>query len=496
MNPTNDLDGFDDFNFSDGDGDGNGDGNGVGDGLDNFGDFNFSNSDGVSDIGDFNVGDGVGDIGDFNVGDFGDIFDDNSTISSKKRKRGHDELNKLGDGEGFYHKLTVDLDDLHERDEREKKKIQKMLMVINAHGEVCQNCHIDFDSVDISKPFDIERIDGSEITIKARQGEKQIAEITTEICRAEPLTLINFPCSIDSDTLRGSRLDSPFDCTSVLDLNILLSNTTSENLDATLTNFTENIAREFQEDHTIYSNAQHKSQQTYIKENITELLSKNYSVISTNNDCNSVDLYIYDSNGTHKYTIMAPPVRISSVSPDYQDTAMVEEKYNPKVTRSFEELKEYYKFQSSIINKIISNLKQSMVFNHYFFSLPDPDDPEIINNVRFCTTRGSNLLKFMESFRFFSAPECFKKYIIDGSCFSASQKNYDDTISPRKKEKRNKVLEEATVKARGPFYGGKLTKKHSKRTKLSKQAKRTKRAKRAKRSKRAKRTYQTFSRRI
>ena len=141
---------------------------------------------------------------------------------------------------------------------------------------------------------------------------------------------------------------------------------------------------------------------------------------------------------------MAPPVRISSVSPDYQDTATVEEKYNPKVTRSFEELKEYYKFHHSRIDKIILNLKLSMVFNHNFFYLPDPDDPEIINNVRFCTTRGSNLLKFMESFSFFSAPECFKKYIIDGSCFGASQKNYDNTISPRKKEKRKKILERAT----------------------------------------------------
>ena len=458
------------------------DGEGEGDGDIDY--FNFD-GEGDGDIGDFDVGDVVGDIGDFD-GVVSDIFDDKSTISSKKRKRGHDELNKLGDGEGFYHKLTVDLDDLPER---EKKKIQKMLMVINAHGEVCQNCHIDFDTVDISKPIDIERIDGSKMTIKARQDKKQIAEITTETCNVQPLTLINFPCSIDSFTLRGSRLDSLFDCTSVLDLNILLSNTTSENLDATLRDFTENIAREFQEDHTIYSNAQHESQQTYIKENITELLSKNYSVISTNNDCDSVDLYIYDRNGTHKYTIMAPPVRISSVSPDYQDTAMVEEKYNPKVTRSFEELKEYYKFHHTRIDKIISNLKQSMVFTHDFFSLPEPDDPEIINNVRFCTVRGSNLLKFMESFSFFSAPECFKKYIIDGTCFGASQKNYDDTISPRKKEKRNEVLKKATGEARH-LYGGKLTKKHSKRSK------RTKLSKRTKRSKRAKRTYQTFPRRI
>ena len=459
--------------------------------FDNIGDFNFS---------DFNFSNVDGDI-DFGHIDYGNIFHDNSTIhdnstnSSKKRKRGHDELIKLGDDKGFYHKLSGDLDD----SEREKKKIQKMLMVINAHGEVCQNCHIDFDSVDISQPFAMERTVGNpETTIEATQGEKQIAKITTEICRAEPLTLINFPCSIDSVTLRGRELDSPFTCSSIIDLNILLSNTTIENLDATLRDFTEKIDSEFQKDYTEYSDKSHGSQQTYIKENITELLAKKYSVISNNDDCASVDLYIYDSNGTHKYTIMAPPVRISSVSPDYQDTEEDEAKYNPKVTQSFEELKEYYKFQSSRIDKIILNLKRSMVFNHYFFSLPDPDDPEIINNVRFCTTRGSNLLKFMESFSFFSAPECFKKYIIDGSCFSASQKNYDDTISPRKKEKRDKILERATnlERERGLFYGGKLTKKHSKRSKRTKQVKRTKRVKQTKRFKRTKRKYQTFPRRI
>lgn len=444
-------------------------------------DFDFIFNDGFGDI-DVGVGHNFGNIG---VGDVvvSDIFDDNSTILSKKRKRGHQELTDVGDDKAFYHKPSGNLDDLSEK---EKKKIQKMLMVINAHGEVCQNCHINFDSVDISKPFDVERIDGSKMTINARQDKKQIAEITTEICKAEPLTLINFPCSIDSFTLRGSRLDSPFDCSSVLYLNNLLSNTTSENLDATLTNFTEKIDSEFREDYTEYSDKSHGSQQTYIKENITELLSKNYSVISTNVDCDSVDLYIYDSNGTHKYTIMAPPVRISSVSPDYQDTEEDEAKYNPKVTQSFEELKKYYEFQRSRIDKIILNLKRSMIFNHRFFSLPDSDDPEIINNVRFCTVRGNNLLKFMESFSFFSAPECFKKYIIDGTCFSASQKNYDDTITPRTEEKRDKVLEEATKKVRY-LYGGKLTKKHSKRSK---------RAKRAKRVKQTKRKYQTFPRRI
>jgi len=97
-----------------------------------------------------------------------------------------------------------------------------------------------------------------------------------------------------------------------------------------------------------------------------------------------------------------------------------------------------------------------------------------------CNVTGSNLLKFMESFSFFSAPECFKKYIIDGSCFVASQKNYDDTISPRKKEKLGEIKEKATSLVRH-IYGGKLTKKHSKRSRRTKQFKQSKRSKQSKR---------------
>lgn len=376
------------------------------------------------------------------------------------------------DKDGWYHKQNLGAPN------RDPKKIKKMVLVINCHGVVCQTCEIMLDSFDPSLGIEIKRNDDNYITLETRQNEKTVSKIVTATCKTEhPITLINFPCAIDSSTMRtdNPRLELDhheeyvFDtCISKIYTNNLMSKTTSDNLDETLeTMVTQKFAPGFQQIFTPYAGFG----QTYIKKQ-TSLLSKIFEVKSNEPDCGSIDLYIYDNSGTHKYTIMAPPKKISQQGDGYIDIIDNETKYNSRVLNSFHELSRYYDNETISI----SRLKENMSFHSEF---------QGGDNVRICSTTLHSLLTFMNSFRIFGC-DC-QQYIIDFSCFSASAKNYDkDTLSPGDRAIVDWIISANTPLMRGE-YGGTLTKR-VKRTKRVKYSKRTKRSKRAKYSKRAKRS--------
>jgi hypothetical protein len=346
-----------------------------------------------------------------------------------------DELAAL-DELGWYHKL-------YSPNSADPKTIKKMMLVINAHGSVCQSCHIDFEIFDPSLDFSVERTDTDFMTITAKQNDNFVATIVTSICESEqPVTLINFPCAIDFSTMRVDvprrRYDSYlFDtCVSKLYTNNLFSKTTGNNLDKILKKMVkEKFAYENQQSFTSYAGLG----QTYIKKQ-SKMLLKTFQVRSDEPSCGSVDLYIYDNIGTHKYTIMAPP-KIPKNSPDTYEESN-ESKYNPRVLNSFQELSDYY--DNGIINASISMLKQSMAF----FQINSD-----VGDVRFCTSSLPDILKFMNSFRIFGCQS--QQYIVDFSCFSASHKNYTkETLDSARREKLDIILKGVSNSAKD-VYGGK-----------------------------------------
>jgi len=325
----------------------------------------------------------------------------------------------------------------------EPKKIKKMMLVINSHGGVCQTCHIEYDNINPSIDIDIERTDGEFINIEAKQNGNTVAKIATSICgREQPITVINFPCAIDFATSRthNPRFGNHYlndTCVSKVYTNNFLSKTTNDNLDNMLERMvTEKFAPENQQSFTPYAGIG----QTYIK-NQSKLLYKIFQVQSNEPDCGSVDLYIYDDVGTHKYTIMAPPKPPRDSSPRGYIEVNDDSKYNQRVLNSFQELSTYY---DGIINTSIYELKQKMIF-------------QCSDDIRFCTTSLPDILAFMDSFRIFGCQ--MKQYVIDFSCFSASEKNYKkEALQPAQRENIDRVIARATKEMRH-LYGGKLSKR-------------------------------------
>ena len=328
--------------------------------------------------------------------------------------------------------------------------ITKILVEINVHGSVEQESSIPVRgllSVDNNEYKTVRKDKKNEVKLVTRQETSNIpiSKLVTHLTTSErEITLINFPCAIDSYTGRCNTNIGT--CTSIHYLNELLLRTTSENLDEILNNeVIPSLDVQLQKIRCPDAG----DGQIYVKK-VTSLLLKNFSVSNSDNECWSINLYIYDNNGCNMYKIMSQPTIYLDEEGNFRTSTSSE------VIDSFTRLSNYYS-NNHTIQEIIKKFRGSEKYG--IENVGSSENVTIGNLIGHCFMSNSNIIELMNNLSDNFGNSDTELYMIDGSCFIIKTKKYkiDESLSSSDKKHINDIIRNVRNKETSilrMFYGG------------------------------------------